>query len=73
MGSDLARRLGLLVLGDGAATHTLRAPGYFDRKAEGPDAVVAGAPAAADFSALLALDAGLASEMLVAVSPEGPE
>jgi hypothetical protein len=73
MGTELAQRLrreggpvGLLVLGDGAATHTLRAPGYLDRRAEGLDAAVATALAAANPSALLDLDATLASELLVA-------
>ncbi len=73
IGTELAQRLrrdgepvGLLVLGDGAATHTLRAPGYLDSRAHQLDATVAAALAAADPSALLDLDAGLASELLVA-------
>jgi aromatic ring-opening dioxygenase LigB subunit len=73
IGVELAARLrrdggpvGLLVLGDGAATHTLRAPGYLDRRAHLLDATVAAALRAADTSALLDLDAGLASELLVA-------
>jgi hypothetical protein len=73
IGAELAQRLrrdgdpiGLLVLGDGAATHTLRAPGYLDSRAHGLDAAVAEALAAADSSVLLDLDATLASELLVA-------
>ncbi len=73
IGTELAQRLrydsapvGLLVLGDGAATHTLRAPGYLDGRAEGLDAAVAAAFAAADTSALLDIDATLAGELLVA-------
>lgn len=72
-GCALAERLavgsqsvGLLVLGDGAATHTLRAPGYFDVRAEGFDAAVAAALGSADLSGLLALDAQLAVELRVA-------
>jgi aromatic ring-opening dioxygenase LigB subunit len=72
IGTELAQRLqresapvGLLVLGDGAATHTLRAPGYLDCRAEGLDAAVAAALAAADPGALLDLDATLTSELLV--------
>ena len=73
MGTALARRLrgeggpvGMLVLGDGAATHTLRAPGYLDCRAHRLDATVAAALAAADPQALLELDATLAGELWVA-------
>ncbi len=73
IGTELAQRLrceghpvGLLVLGDGAATHTLRAPGYLDSRAKELDGTVAAALAAADPPALLGLDAALASELLVA-------
>ena len=72
-GRALAERLavgsepvGLLVLGDGAATHTLRAPGYFDVRAEGFDAAVAAALGSANLAVLLALDAQLATELRVA-------
>jgi len=72
-GRALAERLaagsepvGLLVLGDGAATHTLRAPGYLDVRAEGFDAAVAAALGSADLAVLLALDAQLAAELRVA-------
>jgi hypothetical protein len=72
IGTELAQRLrrengpvGLLVLGDGAVTHTLRAPGYLDRRAAGLDAAVAAALAAADPGALLDLDATLAGELVV--------
>jgi aromatic ring-opening dioxygenase LigB subunit len=73
IGNELAQRLrrngdsvGLLVLGDGAATHTLRAPGYLDSRAHRLDASVAEALAAANSTALLDLDAALAAELLVA-------
>ncbi len=72
LGTELAQRLrredapvGLLVLGDGAAMHTPRAPGHFDARAEGLDTAVAAALAAADPDALLSLDAGLADELWV--------
>ncbi len=73
VGAELGQRLcreggavGLLVLGDGAATHTPRAPGHFDPRAADLDRAVATALAAADPDALLGLDAGLAGELLVA-------
>lgn len=73
LGTELGRQLrgadgpvGLLVLGDGAATHTLKAPGYFDRRAAELDRAVAAALAAADPDALLDLDPELAGELRVA-------
>ena len=73
IGTELAQRLrrdgdpvGLLVLGDGAATHTLRAPGYLDSRAHRLDGAVADALAAANLTALLDLDVALAGELLVA-------
>jgi aromatic ring-opening dioxygenase LigB subunit len=72
-GGQLAERLrrdgtraALLVLGDGAATHSLRAPGSLDPRARELDASVAAAFAAADPGALLELDPQLADELLVA-------
>jgi hypothetical protein len=58
--------VGLLVVGDGAATHTERAPGHLDERAGPFDAAVATALRAADPVALAALDPGLAGELLVA-------
>lgn len=58
--------VGLLVLGDGAATHTRRAPGYFDPRAEGLDRAVAAALGNADPDALLNLDPELCDELQVA-------
>jgi hypothetical protein len=67
LGAELAGRLdarvALLVVGDGAITHTERAPGYLDRRAHAFDAGVAAALAGADPDGLLALDAGLAAEL----------
>jgi hypothetical protein len=61
--------IGLLVLGDGAATHTERAPGHFDGRAAAFDAGVAAALRDADRAALAALDAELAAELMVAGRP----
>jgi hypothetical protein len=58
--------VGLLVLGDGAATHTEKAPGYLDERAGPFDAAVAAALRDADADALAALDPGLAAELLAA-------
>ena len=56
----------LLVIGDGAATHTEKAPGYLDERAGPFDDAVAAALAAADPAALAALDPVLAAELWVA-------
>ena len=61
--------MGLLVLGDGAATHTERAPGHFDGRAAAFDAGVAAALRAADRAALAALDVELAGELMAAGRP----
>ncbi len=58
--------VGLLILGDGAATHTERAPGHLDERAGPFDAAVARALATADPAALAALDPDLAGALLVA-------
>ncbi|MFJ3925130.1 class III extradiol dioxygenase subunit B-like domain-containing protein [Streptomyces sp. NPDC090022] len=60
------RRVALLVMGDGSACRTLKAPGYLDERAEGFDAEVGRALAAADTTALAALDAELAHELKAA-------
>ncbi|MFF3215051.1 class III extradiol dioxygenase subunit B-like domain-containing protein [Streptomyces sp. NPDC002886] len=59
-------RVALLVMGDGSARRTLKAPGYLDERAAGFDAEAARALGAADLPALAALDAGLAAELQVA-------
>lgn len=59
---------GLLVLADGAATHTAKAPGAFDPRAAAYDDAVAAALAAADgpaLASLAALDPTLADELWV--------
>ena len=53
----------LLVVGDGSACRTNKAPGYFDPRAEAFDETVAQALAAADMDTLLRLDPALAAEL----------
>lgn len=59
-------RTGLLVMGDGSARRSVKAPGYLDGRAAAFDASVERAFAEADPAGLAALDAGLAAELLVA-------
>ncbi|MFJ2201346.1 class III extradiol dioxygenase subunit B-like domain-containing protein [Streptomyces violaceusniger] len=61
-----AERIALLVMGDGTACRTLKAPGYLDERAAPFDAEVARALAAADTGALAALDEELAYELKAA-------
>ncbi|WP_055585007.1 class III extradiol ring-cleavage dioxygenase family protein [Peterkaempfera griseoplana] len=66
IGAELAAaapRTALLVLGDGSACRSLKAPGYLDERAEPFDASVAAALLAADTKALAALDPALAAEL----------
>ncbi|MEV6792323.1 class III extradiol dioxygenase subunit B-like domain-containing protein [Streptomyces sp. NPDC051320] len=68
-GRDLAAsadRLAVLVMGDGSACRTLKAPGYLDERAADFDAAAARALGAADLPALRALDAPLAHELKAA-------
>ncbi|MFD3511741.1 class III extradiol dioxygenase subunit B-like domain-containing protein [Streptomyces sp. NPDC058657] len=58
--AGLAGRVALLVMGDGSACRTLKAPGYLDERAEGFDAEAARALGSADTAALLATDGDLA-------------
>ncbi|MFE8942121.1 hypothetical protein ACFYNX_32180 [Streptomyces sp. NPDC007872] len=58
-----ADRVALLVMGDGSACRTVKAPGYLDERAAGFDAEAVRALGAADAPALLALDARLAHEL----------
>ncbi|MET9349095.1 class III extradiol dioxygenase subunit B-like domain-containing protein [Streptomyces termitum] len=61
-----ADRVALLVLGDGSACRTVKAPGYLDERAEPFDAEAARALGAADVPGVLALDAELAYELKAA-------
>ena len=54
-----------LVVGDGTAKRTLKAPGHLDERAEAFDAEIAAALAAGDPDRLGALDEGLAGELWV--------
>ncbi|MFJ4012162.1 hypothetical protein [Streptomyces sp. NPDC090026] len=58
-------RTALLVMGDGSARRTVKAPGYLDERAIGFDTRIARALGAADLTALLALDTGLAHQLKV--------
>ncbi|WP_405456773.1 class III extradiol dioxygenase subunit B-like domain-containing protein [Streptomyces sp. NBC_00101] len=64
--AERAERVALLVMGDGSACRTVKAPGYLDPRAEGFDALAARALGAADVAALAALDASLAYELKAA-------
>ncbi|MER7959635.1 class III extradiol dioxygenase subunit B-like domain-containing protein [Streptomyces sp. NPDC096030] len=61
-----ADRVALLVMGDGSACRTLKAPGYLDERAAAFDAAAANALGTADVDALLALDENLAYELKAA-------
>lgn len=66
LGAALAARAGrvaLLVMGDGSAARTPKAPAAYDPRAEAYDANVAAALAAGDATALLALDAAEAASL----------
>ena len=64
--AEAAGRVALLVMGDGSARHTEKAPGYLDPRAPAYDAEVARALAAGDADALLALDPDEARALMVA-------
>ncbi|MEV4942397.1 class III extradiol dioxygenase subunit B-like domain-containing protein [Streptomyces zaomyceticus] len=61
-----AARVALLVMGDGSACRTVKAPGYLDERAAGFDAEAARALGTADATALLALEPELAYELKAA-------
>ncbi|MEU0157543.1 class III extradiol dioxygenase subunit B-like domain-containing protein [Streptomyces sp. NPDC006261] len=61
-----ADRVALLVMGDGSACRTLKAPGYLDERAEAFDARATAALGSADLAALDALDETLAYELKAA-------
>lgn len=68
-GRELAARAGrvaLLVMGEGSACRTLKAPGYLDQRAAAFDAAAGRALGSADLASLAGLDAGLAAELLAA-------
>jgi hypothetical protein len=59
-----AARVALLVMADGSARRGLKAPGYLDERSLPFDARVTDAIRDGDMAALLALDAGLARELM---------
>ncbi|MCK8675863.1 class III extradiol dioxygenase subunit B-like domain-containing protein [Streptomyces lichenis] len=61
-----AARVALLVLGDGSACRTVKAPGYLDERAAGFDECCARALGTADTAALAALEPQLARELKAA-------
>jgi hypothetical protein len=63
--SSSAAPVGFLVVGDGSARRTEKAPGHLDPRAESFDAHVESALQAGDVEALLALEAELADQLLV--------
>ncbi|MFE9727596.1 class III extradiol dioxygenase subunit B-like domain-containing protein [Streptomyces sp. NPDC005794] len=68
-GADLAaraERVALLVMGDGSACRTVKAPGYLDDRAADFDAAASRALGGADLAALSALDESLAYELKAA-------
>jgi hypothetical protein len=69
LGHELAAsadRVSLLVIGDGSARRSPKAPGYFDERAEAFDAEVARVLAEGDLGALAAIDPASADALLVA-------
>lgn len=61
-----ADRVALLVMGDGSACRTVKAPGYLDDRATEFDAAASRALGAADTGALIALDEALGHELKAA-------
>ena len=74
LGADLrtlSDRVGLLVMADGSACRTLRAPGYLDPRAAAFDAAIEEAVRSGDLAPLRAMDQDLARELLAAGRPDG--
>jgi hypothetical protein len=72
LGAELAgsaARAALLVMGDGSARRTLKAPGYLDPRAEGFDAGVERAVRSGDLAGLLELDQALARDLMATGRP----
>jgi hypothetical protein len=67
--AEAAPSVALLVMADGSARRSLRAPGYLDVRAEPFDAEVGRAIRAGDLPALLALDDVLAAELMATGRP----
>jgi hypothetical protein len=72
LGEQLAasgQRTALLVMGDGSARRSVRAPGYLDERAHAFDAGVERAMRAGDLDALRDIDADLARELMATGRP----
>lgn len=72
LGRELAastERVALLVMGDGSARHSEKAPGYLDNRAAAYDESVARALGNADCDALLDIDPQLSRDLLAAGRP----
>jgi hypothetical protein len=72
LGATLAQaapRVALLVMADGSARRSRKAPGYLDERSTAFDAEVSRAIRDSDLPALLALDTGLARELLATGRP----
>jgi hypothetical protein len=72
LGADLralAGRVGLLVMADGSACRSLRAPGYLDPRAAAFDAAIEEAVRSGDLGSLRAMDQDLARDLLAAGRP----
>lgn len=67
--ADAAERVALLVVGDGSARRTPKAPGWFDERAEAFDAATEHAVRSGDAGALLDLDPDLAAALQAAGRP----
>jgi hypothetical protein len=66
---DAAGRVALLVVGDGSARRTAKAPGWFDERAEAFDAATERAVGSGDLAALLDVDQALATTLQAAGRP----
>jgi hypothetical protein len=72
LGADLTRpgdRIGLLVMADGSACRSPRAPGYLDSRAAGFDAALERAVRSGELGSLGAMDEALARVLLVTARP----
>jgi len=67
--AQVAPRVALLLMADGSARRSRKAPGYLDERSAAFDAKVGRAIRDGDMQALLALDAGLARELMATGRP----
>jgi len=66
---SVRERVALLVMADGSARRTLKAPGYLDDRSAGFDASVEHAIRDGELDLLLSIDAGLARELMASGRP----